>query len=162
MEDLRWGTGEEAKPHDTVTIHYRGTFAVNGKTFDSSYDRNEPATFPLDRLIKGWQEGIPGMKVGSRRRLIVPPTSVTARKMSSKATPSSPAAPCSSSTSNSSPQSGKQSQVANRELQVGSAASGNCNRRFCDLAISRSHDFATSRLRDFTTSRPHDFALFKL
>jgi FKBP-type peptidyl-prolyl cis-trans isomerase len=60
-------------PHDTVTVHYRGTFAVSGQTFDSSYDRNEPFTASLDRFVKGWQEGIPGMKVGSRRRLIVPP-----------------------------------------------------------------------------------------
>jgi FKBP-type peptidyl-prolyl cis-trans isomerase len=72
IEDLRWGTGEEAQPHQNVTIHYKGTL-FDGTVFDSSYARNQPATFNLDQLIKGWREGIPGMKVGSKRRLIIPP-----------------------------------------------------------------------------------------
>ena len=72
IDDLKFGDGIEAKPHQTVTIHYRGTLA-NGAEFDSSYKNGSPATFGLDNLIKGWQEGIPGMKVGGKRRLIVPP-----------------------------------------------------------------------------------------
>ena len=72
IEDVKVGTGEEAKAHDTVTIHYRGTLQ-DGTEFDSSYARGQPATFPLDNLIKGWQEGIPGMKVGGKRRLTIPP-----------------------------------------------------------------------------------------
>lgn len=72
IDDLKFGTGVEAKPHQTVTIHYRGTLP-DGTEFDSSYKSGSPSTFELDRLVKGWQEGIPGMKVGGKRRLIVPP-----------------------------------------------------------------------------------------
>lgn len=72
IEDLVVGNGAEAKPHATVTIHYRGTL-MNGKEFDSSHSRGKPATFGLDQLIKGWQEGIPGMKVGGKRKLTIPP-----------------------------------------------------------------------------------------
>jgi FKBP-type peptidyl-prolyl cis-trans isomerase len=72
IEDLTVGQGAECKPNQTVTIHYRGTL-TSGKEFDSSYSRNEPATFSLRQLIKGWQEGIPGMKVGGRRKLTIPP-----------------------------------------------------------------------------------------
>jgi peptidylprolyl isomerase len=71
LEDLVVGTGAECKPNATVTIHYRGTLE-NGEEFDSSYSRGQPATFPLGRLIKGWQEGIPGMKVGGKRKLTIP------------------------------------------------------------------------------------------
>jgi FKBP-type peptidyl-prolyl cis-trans isomerase len=66
------GSGEEAQPSATVTIHYTGALASNGTIFDSSVGRGEPATFPLDNLIVGWQEGIPGMKVGETRRLFIP------------------------------------------------------------------------------------------
>lgn len=72
IEDVTVGTGEEAIAHDTVTIHYRGEL-MDGTEFDSSHKRGKPATFPLDNLIKGWQEGIPGMKVGGKRRLTIPP-----------------------------------------------------------------------------------------
>jgi peptidylprolyl isomerase len=72
-EDLKVGTGKEVKAGDTVTIHYVGVLYDGGKQFDASWDRGAPATFDLDSLIKGWQEGIPGMKVGGRRQLIVPP-----------------------------------------------------------------------------------------
>jgi FKBP-type peptidyl-prolyl cis-trans isomerase FkpA len=72
IEDLTPGTGAQALPNDTVTIHYRGTLA-DGTEFDSSHSRGKPATFPLARLIKGWQEGIPGMKVGGKRKLTIPP-----------------------------------------------------------------------------------------
>jgi FKBP-type peptidyl-prolyl cis-trans isomerase len=72
IEDLRYGTGEEVKPHAHVLMHYRGTLA-DGTEFDSSYKRNEPTAFSLDGVIKGWGEGVPGMKVGGKRRLIIPP-----------------------------------------------------------------------------------------
>jgi FKBP-type peptidyl-prolyl cis-trans isomerase len=71
--DITPGTGAEAKAGDTVTIHYVGVLYDGGKQFDSSWDKGAPATFDLDGLIKGWQQGIPGMKVGGRRELIVPP-----------------------------------------------------------------------------------------
>lgn len=58
-------------PGATVTIHYTGTF-IDGRKFDSSRDRGEPATFPLSRLIKGWQEGVPMMRVGERRLFAIP------------------------------------------------------------------------------------------
>jgi FKBP-type peptidyl-prolyl cis-trans isomerase len=66
------GTGAEVKPGDTVTAHYTGALAKNGIVFDSSLSRGEPATFPLSGVIKGWQEGVPGMKVGGKRRLLIP------------------------------------------------------------------------------------------
>ena len=60
------------RPHGaTVKVHYRGTLE-DGTQFDSSYDRGEPITFPLGNLIQGWQIGIPGMKVGGKRRLEIP------------------------------------------------------------------------------------------
>lgn len=61
-----------ACPHGgTVRVHYRGTLE-DGTQFDSSYDRGEPIEFPLSNLIEGWQVGIPGMRVGGKRRLEVP------------------------------------------------------------------------------------------
>lgn len=71
FEDLVIGTGAECVPGATVKVHYRGTL-MNGKEFDSSYKRGKPAEFPLENLIVGWQEGIPGMKVGGKRKLTVP------------------------------------------------------------------------------------------
>lgn len=70
IEDLALGSGAGCPPGSTVTIHYRGTLK-NGTEFDSSHG-GDPATFPLGRLIKGWQEGIPGMKAGGKRRLTIP------------------------------------------------------------------------------------------
>ena len=58
-------------PTDTVTIHYVGTF-IDGREFDSSVARGEPATFPLPRLIRGWQEGVPLMAVGDRFEFAIP------------------------------------------------------------------------------------------
>jgi len=73
VADIEMGTGEEAKPGATVRVHYVGVDFESGEEFDSSWNRGEPIDFPLSQLVKGWQEGIPGMKVGGRRQLVVPP-----------------------------------------------------------------------------------------
>lgn len=70
--DLKEGTGEEVKLADLVRMHYKGTLAQTGSKFDSSYDNGEPLTCTLTSLIPGWQEGVPGMKVGGKRRLLIP------------------------------------------------------------------------------------------
>lgn len=70
-EVLTEGTGPKPRATDTVTVHYKGTL-TNGKVFDSSYDRGEPISFPLDRVIKGWTEGLQLMSVGSKYRLTIP------------------------------------------------------------------------------------------
>ena len=74
ITDISIGTGAEAKSGDKVWVNYRGTL-TNGKEFDSSYSRNEPFNFPLGagRVIRGWDEGVAGMKVGGRRKLVIPP-----------------------------------------------------------------------------------------
>jgi len=72
-EDLKVGTGATVNPGDTVTVNYIGVSCSTGKIFDSSYSRNQPATFPLTSVIKGWTDGIPGMKVGGQRLLGIPP-----------------------------------------------------------------------------------------
>ena len=68
------GTGETAKPGVNVQVHYSG-FLTNGQKFDSSRDRGEPFVFPLGagQVIKGWDEGVAGMKVGGQRQLRIPP-----------------------------------------------------------------------------------------
>lgn len=71
--DIEEGTGAEATPGATVDVHYLGVDFESGEEFDSSWGRGASITFPLSGLIKGWQEGIPGMKVGGRRQLITPP-----------------------------------------------------------------------------------------
>lgn len=71
--DLIDGDGPAATPSSMVTTHYAGVSWVNGDQFDSSWERGEAATFPLSGVIQGWQEGIPGMRVGGRRMLIIPP-----------------------------------------------------------------------------------------
>lgn len=70
--DLEVGTGEEVKAGDTITAHYTGALAVDGTIFQSSLDSGEPFTSALSGLIQGWQEGIPGMKAGGTRRLLIP------------------------------------------------------------------------------------------
>jgi peptidylprolyl isomerase len=72
-EDLKPGTGATVALTDTVTVNYIGVACSNGKIFDSSYSRNQPATFALNQVIQGWQDGIPGMKVGGERLLGIPP-----------------------------------------------------------------------------------------
>jgi FKBP-type peptidyl-prolyl cis-trans isomerase len=71
---LKEGTGEEAKNNDKVTVHYVGTLE-NGTQFDSSLDRGEPFVFTLGigRVIKGWDQGVLGMKIGEKRKLTIPP-----------------------------------------------------------------------------------------
>lgn len=71
--DEKVGTGEAAKAGDKVSVHYTGRLK-DGKKFDSSVDRQEPFNFPLGagRVIKGWDEGVAGMKVGGKRKLIIP------------------------------------------------------------------------------------------
>jgi peptidylprolyl isomerase len=73
-KDLIVGTGAEAKAGDTVTVNYVGVLYKNGKVFDASWKRHEPFTFVVGKgqVIKGWDQGIPGMKVGGRRELIIP------------------------------------------------------------------------------------------
>ena len=66
------GTGPKPAPGDTVVCNYRGTF-INGTEFDSSYKRNQPATFPLGGVIKGWTEALQLMPVGSKWQLVIPP-----------------------------------------------------------------------------------------
>ncbi len=70
--DLVAGTGDEVKPGDTITAHYTGAIVKDGTIFQSSHDMGQPATFGLNQVIKGWTEGVPGMKVGGKRRLIIP------------------------------------------------------------------------------------------
>ncbi|MGU3432205.1 FKBP-type peptidyl-prolyl cis-trans isomerase [Actinomycetes bacterium M1A6_2h] len=73
VEDITIGDGDEAVPGGKVEVHYVGVEFDTGEEFDSSWNRGESINFPLQSLIAGWQEGIPGMKVGGRRRLTVPP-----------------------------------------------------------------------------------------
>jgi peptidylprolyl isomerase len=73
IRDVVVGDGAEALPGGTVTVHYLGVDFETGDEFDSSWNRGETIEFPLRGLIKGWQDGIPGMKVGGRRELTIPP-----------------------------------------------------------------------------------------
>jgi peptidylprolyl isomerase len=76
IKDLITGTGPAAKPSSTVTVQYVGELYKGGKQFDASWNdgNGQPASLPLSGVIKGWQQGIPGMKVGGRRELIIPPS----------------------------------------------------------------------------------------
>ncbi|SDU71935.1 FKBP-type peptidyl-prolyl cis-trans isomerase [Jiangella alkaliphila] len=73
ISDLTVGDGAEAAPGATVLVHYAGVEFETGEEFDASWNRGAPIEFPLQGLIKGWQDGIPGMRVGGRRQLVVPP-----------------------------------------------------------------------------------------
>ncbi|MFN5289280.1 MAG: FKBP-type peptidyl-prolyl cis-trans isomerase [Gemmataceae bacterium] len=74
-EILKEGNGAEAKKGDKVTVHYTGWLKSNGKKFDSSVDRGDPFVFGLGAgmVIRGWDEGVAGMKIGEKRRLTIPP-----------------------------------------------------------------------------------------
>lgn len=71
-EDRVEGTGAEVQPGDTVTCHYTGAIAKTGEIFQSSRDFGKPISFPLAGVIAGWTQGVPGMKVGGTRRLLIP------------------------------------------------------------------------------------------
>lgn len=70
--DIIVGDGPAVEAGDTITAHYTGALAINGTIFQSSLDFGQPATFGLDQVIAGWTRGVPGMKVGGKRRLIIP------------------------------------------------------------------------------------------
>lgn len=72
-EILEPGAGKRPGPQDQVTVHYRGTL-IDGKEFDSSHKRGEPASFRLDGVIKGWSEGLQLMQEGGKARFVIPPT----------------------------------------------------------------------------------------
>lgn len=72
ISDIEVGTGETVNPGATITAHYTGALCKNGIIFQSSHDFGDALTFGLDQVIKGWTEGVPGMKVGGMRRLIIP------------------------------------------------------------------------------------------
>ncbi|WCZ32085.1 FKBP-type peptidyl-prolyl cis-trans isomerase [Corynebacterium massiliense] len=73
VEDIVVGDGAEAQAGGQVEVHYVGADFETNQEFDSSWDRGQSIEFPLTGLIAGWQEGIPGMRVGGRRRLTIPP-----------------------------------------------------------------------------------------
>ena len=78
VEDVLVGNGDEALSGKTITVHYTGWLVEGGKVgkkFDSSRDRNDPFAFPLGKgkVIRGWDEGVAGMKAGGRRKLTIPP-----------------------------------------------------------------------------------------
>ncbi len=74
IEDIRVGDGAEAKAGQNVSVHYTGTL-TSGKKFDSSHDRGQPFKFKLGggQVIKGWDQGVAGMKIGGLRKLTIPP-----------------------------------------------------------------------------------------
>ncbi len=70
--DVEVGTGEEVNPGAKITAHYTGALVKNGIIFQSSLDFGDAITFGLDQVIKGWTHGVPGMKIGGTRRLVIP------------------------------------------------------------------------------------------
>ena len=70
--DIEVGTGETVQPGATITAHYTGALCKTGIIFQSSHDFGDAITFGLDQVIKGWTQGVPGMKIGGMRRLIIP------------------------------------------------------------------------------------------
>ena len=75
ITDLSDGAGAEAAAGNTVVVHYVGVAHSSGEEFDASYNRGEPLSFRLGtgQVIQGWDEGVTGMKVGGRRKLVIPP-----------------------------------------------------------------------------------------
>ena len=70
--DIVVGEGQEVVDGDTITAHYTGALCADGTIFESSHDSGNPATFGLNQVIDGWTQGVPGMKVGGTRRLVIP------------------------------------------------------------------------------------------
>jgi len=70
--DIVVGTGDEVQPGATITAHYTGALVADGTIFQSSHDFGDPVTFPLGGVIAGWTQGVPGMKIGGTRRLVIP------------------------------------------------------------------------------------------
>lgn len=70
--DVETGTGEEVRPGAKITAHYTGALVKNGIIFQSSHDFGDAITFGLDQVISGWTHGVPGMKIGGTRRLVIP------------------------------------------------------------------------------------------
>jgi peptidylprolyl isomerase len=70
--DIKEGMGDTAQPNATITAHYTGALVSDGTIFQSSHDFGDPISFGLSQVIKGWTDGVPGMKVGGTRRLIIP------------------------------------------------------------------------------------------
>lgn len=70
--DIIIGKGEQVQPDATITAHYTGALCTDGTIFESSHDSGRPATFGLNQVIDGWTKGVPGMKVGGTRRLVIP------------------------------------------------------------------------------------------
>ncbi len=70
--DIEVGNGTEVQPGATITAHYTGALCKNGIIFQSSHDFGKPISFGLNQVITGWTQGVPGMKVGGMRRLIIP------------------------------------------------------------------------------------------
>ncbi len=70
--DIVPGNGDEVPAGATITAHYTGALCNNGVIFQSSHDGGEPITFPLNGVIEGWRDGVPGMKVGGVRRILIP------------------------------------------------------------------------------------------
>ena len=70
--DIEEGTGAVVQPGATITAHYTGALCKNGIIFQSSHDFGKPISFGLNQAIRGWTDGVPGMKVGGMRRLIIP------------------------------------------------------------------------------------------
>jgi peptidylprolyl isomerase len=75
ITDITVGDGPEARPGSTVTVHYVGVSHSTGEEFDASWNRGQPFDFPLGagHVIQGWDQGVAGMRVGGRRKLIIPP-----------------------------------------------------------------------------------------
>ncbi|GIJ46508.1 peptidyl-prolyl cis-trans isomerase [Virgisporangium aliadipatigenens] len=75
IEDIKVGDGEEARAGQTATVHYVGVAHSTGEEFDASYNRGAPFQFQLGagRVIAGWDQGVVGMKIGGRRKLVIPP-----------------------------------------------------------------------------------------
>ena len=99
ITDLVVGDGAEAAPGSTVDVHYVGVEFETGDEFDASWNRGSSINFPLGSLIAGWQQGIPGMRVGGRRQIVCPPTGRPAGAIGSPARLSSSSSICSASPS---------------------------------------------------------------